>query len=65
MVKCLRLGWTLSFSPGPYEHGLWKRNYVENLKSLQYLKTQVSELIGQSLTYGNIMYISVEINRKD
>ncbi|XP_067950065.1 F-box only protein 16-like isoform X2 [Watersipora subatra] len=42
MMKCLRLGWTLPFSPGPYEHGLWKRSYVENLKSLQYLKTQIN-----------------------
>ncbi|XP_041361404.1 F-box only protein 16-like [Gigantopelta aegis] len=38
MPKCLRLGWILTFSPSPYEGGVWKRNYVENIKSLQVLR---------------------------
>ncbi|XP_074656454.1 F-box only protein 16-like isoform X2 [Tubulanus polymorphus] len=38
MPKCLRLGWYLTFVPSPYETGIWKRNYIENIKSLQYLR---------------------------
>ncbi|CAG2211613.1 FBXO16 [Mytilus edulis] len=36
MPKCLRLGWYLPFTPSPYETGVWKRNYIENIKSLQH-----------------------------
>lgn len=35
MPKCLRLAWNLPFMPGQYEVGVWKRNYVENIKTLQ------------------------------
>lgn len=35
MKKCLRLGWILSFNPSPYEAGLWKRLYVENIIALK------------------------------
>ena len=35
MTKCVRLGWLLSFSPSPYESGVWKRLYVENIMALK------------------------------
>ncbi|XP_046335333.1 F-box only protein 16-like isoform X1 [Haliotis rufescens] len=38
MIKCLRLGWFLSFTPSPFENGVWKRNYLEHIKSLQVLR---------------------------
>lgn len=38
MPKCIRLGWLLSFSPSPFEQGLWKRNYIENIESLRCLR---------------------------
>ncbi|XP_067098397.1 F-box only protein 16 [Osmerus mordax] len=34
MPKCLRLGWYISFSPSPYEQGVWKRHYLETVKEL-------------------------------
>ncbi|XP_033640268.1 F-box only protein 16-like isoform X1 [Asterias rubens] len=37
MPKALRLGWYLSFSPSPYEAGVWKRHYLENVRSLHYI----------------------------
>ncbi|XP_052096675.1 F-box only protein 16-like isoform X2 [Mytilus californianus] len=41
MPKCLRLGWYLPFTPSPYETGVWKRNYIENIKSLQVLRPKL------------------------
>ena len=41
MPKCLRLGWILPFMPGQYEVGVWKRNYVENIKTLQIMNPKV------------------------
>ncbi|CAH1776075.1 unnamed protein product, partial [Owenia fusiformis] len=38
MIKCIRLGWQLPFVPSPYEVGVWKRLYIENIVSLQYLR---------------------------
>ncbi|KAK0132951.1 F-box only protein 16 [Merluccius polli] len=35
MPKCLRLGWTLPFSPTPHETSVWKRLYVEMVKKLR------------------------------
>lgn len=35
MPKCMRLGWNLPIMPGQYEVGVWKRNYIENIKTLQ------------------------------
>ncbi|XP_069107105.1 F-box only protein 16-like [Argopecten irradians] len=44
MPKCLRLGWILSFTPSPYETGVWKRNYVENLRLLKVHRPSPSTL---------------------
>ncbi|XP_064597165.1 F-box only protein 16-like [Liolophura sinensis] len=38
MPKCLRLGWYVPFTPGPYETGAWKRTYIEHIKSLKVLR---------------------------
>ena len=35
MPKCVRLGWTLPFSPTPYEISVWKRLYVETVETLR------------------------------
>ncbi|XP_066468078.1 F-box only protein 16 [Tiliqua scincoides] len=35
MVKCLRYGWYINFSPTPFEQGIWKKHYVEMVKELQ------------------------------
>lgn len=34
MPKCLRLGWCISFTPTPFEQGVWKRNYLETVQGL-------------------------------
>lgn len=35
MLKCLRYGWYINFSPTPFEQGIWKKHYVEMVKELQ------------------------------
>ncbi|XP_005107124.1 F-box only protein 16 [Aplysia californica] len=37
MPKCLHFGWHLSFTPSPYENGVWKRNFIEQFKIIQAL----------------------------
>ncbi|KAM9435238.1 F-box only protein 16 isoform 1-T1 [Clarias gariepinus] len=34
MPKCLRLGWCITFTPTPFEQGVWKRHYVETVQEL-------------------------------
>nr|KAG5691354.1 hypothetical protein BaRGS_033403 [Batillaria attramentaria] len=34
MPRCVRVGWYLPFTPSPYERGVWKRHFVENIKML-------------------------------
>ncbi|XP_066532586.1 F-box only protein 16 isoform X2 [Hoplias malabaricus] len=34
MPKCLRLGWYITFTPTPFEQGVWKRHYVETVQGL-------------------------------
>ncbi|NXK89726.1 FBX16 protein, partial [Formicarius rufipectus] len=34
MLKCLRFGWCINFSPTPFEQGIWKRHYIEMVKEL-------------------------------
>ena len=41
MSKCMKLGWVLPFSPTPYETGVWKRLYIENILSLKCQAPQV------------------------
>lgn len=41
MLKALRLGWSLPFSPSPYESGLWKKLYIENIMALKCLTPTV------------------------
>ncbi|XP_030577317.1 F-box only protein 16 [Archocentrus centrarchus] len=35
MPKCLRLGWSLNFSPKPFEQGIWKRRYIQMVQELR------------------------------
>ncbi|KAK3087133.1 hypothetical protein FSP39_002130 [Pinctada imbricata] len=44
MPKCLRYGWFLPFTPSPYEVGVWKRNYIENIKYIQVLRPRDTAL---------------------
>ncbi|XP_053469597.1 F-box only protein 16 [Ictalurus furcatus] len=34
MPKCLRLGWCITFTPTPFEQGVWKRHYLETVQGL-------------------------------
>lgn len=34
MPRCVRVSWYLPFTPSPYERGVWKRHFVENIKML-------------------------------
>ncbi|XP_051951414.1 F-box only protein 16-like isoform X2 [Xyrauchen texanus] len=34
MPKCLKLGWCITFSPTPFEQGVWKRQYTETVQEL-------------------------------
>ncbi|NXA39919.1 FBX16 protein, partial [Eudromia elegans] len=35
MLKCLRFGWYINFSPTPFEQGIWKKHYIEMVKELR------------------------------
>ncbi|NXA12069.1 FBX16 protein, partial [Sapayoa aenigma] len=35
MLKCLRFGWYINFSPSPFEQGVWKKHYVEMVRELR------------------------------
>nr|XP_013802307.1 PREDICTED: F-box only protein 16 [Apteryx mantelli mantelli] len=35
MLKCLRFGWCINFSPTPFEQGIWKKHYIEMVKELR------------------------------
>ncbi|KAK5617965.1 hypothetical protein CRENBAI_024159 [Crenichthys baileyi] len=35
MPKCMRLGWCITFSPSPFEQGVWKRHYIETVQELR------------------------------
>lgn len=37
----MRLGWVLPFTPSPYEQGVWKRLYIENVSSIKFIGPQV------------------------
>ncbi|NWJ06329.1 FBX16 protein, partial [Crypturellus undulatus] len=38
MLKCLRFGWYINFSPTPFEQGIWKKHYIEMVKELRVTK---------------------------
>ncbi|XP_072490909.1 F-box only protein 16 isoform X3 [Notamacropus eugenii] len=38
MRKCLRFNWCISFSPTPFEQGVWKKHYIEMVKELHITK---------------------------
>ncbi|XP_031561508.1 F-box only protein 16-like isoform X2 [Actinia tenebrosa] len=42
MPKCLKFNWVLPFVPSPFEHGVWKRHYLESVKGLQYSPPSVT-----------------------
>uniref|UniRef100_A0A3Q2CEL2 F-box protein 16 n=1 Tax=Cyprinodon variegatus TaxID=28743 RepID=A0A3Q2CEL2_CYPVA len=41
MPKCLRRGWCITFSPSPFEQGVWKRHYIESVQELKKPKTNM------------------------
>ena len=43
LPKCLKFGWLLSFVPSPFEHGVWKRHYLESVRGLQYVRPKVCD----------------------
>ncbi|XP_011357634.1 F-box only protein 16 isoform X1 [Pteropus vampyrus] len=38
MLKCLRFNWYISFSPTPFEQGIWKKHYIQKVKELHVTK---------------------------
>ncbi|XP_076786950.1 F-box only protein 16 isoform X3 [Arvicanthis niloticus] len=34
MLKCLRFNWYISFSPTPFEQGVWKKHYIQMVREL-------------------------------
>lgn len=44
MPKAMQLGWILPFSPSPYENGVWKRLYIENINALKCFTPKVSDI---------------------
>nr|XP_006819243.1 PREDICTED: F-box only protein 16-like [Saccoglossus kowalevskii] len=57
MPKCLKLGWYLTFSPSPYETGIWKRLYLENVREINLLgpkkKSRSPQAGGSHMTNGH------------
>lgn len=41
MLKCLRFGWYINFSPTPFEQGIWKKHYIEMVKELNITRPKV------------------------
>lgn len=41
MLKCLRFGWYINFSPTPFEQGIWKKHYIEMVKELHVTRPKV------------------------
>ncbi|XP_041662004.1 F-box only protein 16 isoform X2 [Cheilinus undulatus] len=40
MPKCVRLGWYINFLPSPFEHGVWKRHYIQMVQELRHALLQ-------------------------
>ncbi|XP_038949261.1 F-box only protein 16 isoform X2 [Rattus norvegicus] len=38
MLKCLRFNWYISFSPTPFEQGVWKKHYIQMVRELHVTK---------------------------
>ncbi|XP_052588891.1 F-box only protein 16 isoform X2 [Peromyscus californicus insignis] len=38
MLKCLRFNWYISFSPTPFEQGVWKKHYIQMVGELHVSK---------------------------
>ncbi|XP_036054588.1 F-box only protein 16 isoform X7 [Onychomys torridus] len=38
MLKCLRFNWYISFSPTPFEQGVWKKHYIQMVRELHISK---------------------------
>lgn len=41
MPKCLKLGWCITFTPTPFEQGVWKRQYIETVQELHISRPKV------------------------
>ncbi|OBS68575.1 hypothetical protein A6R68_02886 [Neotoma lepida] len=42
MLKCLRFNWYISFSPTPFEQGVWKKHYIQMVRELHVTKPKAS-----------------------
>lgn len=42
MLKCLRFNWYISFSPTPFEQGVWKKHYIQMVRELHISKPKAS-----------------------
>lgn len=59
MPKCCRLGWVLTFSPSPYEAGVWKRLYIENIMALKCLTPKVQCVTWTDPHSEDYLYVNV------
>ncbi|KAA0708454.1 F-box only protein 16 [Triplophysa tibetana] len=41
MPKCLKLSWYITFTPTPFEQGVWKRHYIEMVQELHVSRPKV------------------------
>ncbi|KAI2652116.1 F-box only protein 16 [Labeo rohita] len=44
MPKCLKLGWCITFTPTPFEQGVWKRHYIETVQELHISRPKFGSL---------------------
>lgn len=56
MLKCLRLGWCISFSPTAFEQGVWKRHYIQTVQELRLASLQVRRSQTESVETGFRMW---------
>ncbi|XP_023285871.1 F-box only protein 16 [Seriola lalandi dorsalis] len=47
MPKCLRFSWCISFSPTPFEQGVWKRHYIQTVQGLRVTPQQTASSLQQ------------------
>lgn len=62
MPKCLRRGWCITFSPSPFEQGVWKRHYIESVQELQLRLLQVRRISCSALQNDSYLYFCHTIN---
>uniref|UniRef100_A0A3Q2CEN0 F-box protein 16 n=1 Tax=Cyprinodon variegatus TaxID=28743 RepID=A0A3Q2CEN0_CYPVA len=60
MPKCLRRGWCITFSPSPFEQGVWKRHYIESVQELQLRLLQAPKSINKGVDGSRTADISLQ-----